>query len=282
MNAIHINRTKPYINKFGTSYQIEDFEILTTILSALKWQEKNGSIKMVTDSIGADYYESIGLLELWDMGISKSLDHMPKIDENLFWAAGKLFALNEETAPTAVIDTDFIVWESILFDKLPDVSVIHREDLYPDIYPDINFFNMNDYTFDPSFNWDVRACNTAFCVFKNNNFMKYYTSESINFMLHADDNSNDTLKYMVFAEQRLLAMCAEKYGVEILEFSNLFNLFRNGEGYFTHIWGMKQQMRDIPALRFDFCKRCISRIEKDFPHWIEKLRKIDCLRLYFQ
>lgn len=53
MDAIHINWTKPFRNRFNAPYEVEDFEILTTILSALKWREKNGNIKMVTDSVGA-------------------------------------------------------------------------------------------------------------------------------------------------------------------------------------------------------------------------------------
>ena len=55
MDAIHINWTKPFKNRFNAPYEVEDFEILTTILSALKWREKNGNIKMVTDSVGAQY-----------------------------------------------------------------------------------------------------------------------------------------------------------------------------------------------------------------------------------
>ena len=45
MDAIHINWTKPFRNRFNSPYEVEDFEILTTILSALKWREKNGIIK---------------------------------------------------------------------------------------------------------------------------------------------------------------------------------------------------------------------------------------------
>ena len=57
MDAIHINWAKPFRNRFNAPYEVEDFEILTTILSALKWREKNGNIKMVTDSVGAQYYK---------------------------------------------------------------------------------------------------------------------------------------------------------------------------------------------------------------------------------
>ena len=38
MKAIHINWTKPFINKTHGEYMTEDFELLTTILSALMWR----------------------------------------------------------------------------------------------------------------------------------------------------------------------------------------------------------------------------------------------------
>ena len=66
MDAIHINWTKPFRNRFNAPYEVEDFEILTTILSALKWREKNGNIKMVTDSVGAQYYKKTGLDVIWN------------------------------------------------------------------------------------------------------------------------------------------------------------------------------------------------------------------------
>lgn len=74
MKAIHINSTAPFFaNSPEKEYEIDDFEVLCTILSALKWREKNGSIMMVTDSIGADYYKRLGLDSIWDGGIDSSL-----------------------------------------------------------------------------------------------------------------------------------------------------------------------------------------------------------------
>ena len=56
IKAFHSNWTTPFFKMNpNKEYYIEDFEILTTIISALKWREKNGSIKMVTDEIGANY-----------------------------------------------------------------------------------------------------------------------------------------------------------------------------------------------------------------------------------
>lgn len=283
MNAIHVNWAKPYCMRTDSPYEVEDFELLTTILSALKWREKNGTIKMVTDTTGRKFYESNNLTALWDGGIETTLDRVSEnINAGVFWAAGKLFALREETAPVAIIDTDFIVWDELLFDELPAVTTIHFEDLYPDVYPDINYFRMKrGYIFDHDWDWRLRAANTAFSVFKNDDLLKYYTAEAIRFMENTADDVDDTLKYMVFAEQRLLPMCAQKMGLYYSSFSNMERLFTHGENYFTHTWGMKQQMRDIPDLRYDFCKRCIERIINNFPDMTEILKKIECLKQYF-
>lgn len=279
MNAIHVNWTAPFFARSNGSYQIEDFEILTTILSALAWRKHNGVIKMVTDKVGAEYYKKNNMTDLWDGGI----ELLPKIDvdPSMFWAAGKLYALKMQQAPVAVLDTDFIVWGEILFDKIPEISIIHREDLYADVYPGKDNFKMkNGYSFDKSWNWGLKACNTAFYVVKNNQFLHYYADEAIKFMKSAQ-NTGDTLTYMVFAEQRLFPMCAEKLGHDVMAFSNLGRLFAHGEDYFTHTWGMKQQMRDIPELRYDFCMRCINRIRHEFGEYYERLKNVDVLKKYF-
>ena len=45
MKAFHSNWTAPYLINSST-YEMKDYEILMTILSALKWREKNGSINI--------------------------------------------------------------------------------------------------------------------------------------------------------------------------------------------------------------------------------------------
>ena len=86
---------------------------------------------MVTDSVGAQYYKKTGLDVIWN-SVENILDNVD-VNSNVFWAAGKIFALKEQNAPVAMIDTDFIVWEKIDEEKLADVSVIHFENLYPDV-----------------------------------------------------------------------------------------------------------------------------------------------------
>ena len=67
----------------------------------------------------------------------------------------------------------------------------------------------NNYLFDENFDWSVLPSNTAFTYISNNEFKDYYTSESIKFMKNVINN-NDKITNMVFAEQRLLSMCAER------------------------------------------------------------------------
>lgn len=282
MDAIHINWTMPFMKKTGLSdYSMEDFELLTMVLSAKNWQKHNGKISMITDSTGYEFYEKNNLLSIWDGGVFKTLDTIPDFNTDMFWAAGKLWALKHSSAPVAMIDTDFIVWAPIAFDNIKDAAVIHEEDLYPDVYPDISHFKMkDDYSFDKKWDFSLKACNTAFTVIKSQPLLEYYTDEAIRFMTLAKD-TDDPLTYMVFAEQRLLPICAKKLGMEITVFSNLERLFTDGEKYFTHTWGMKQQMRDMPPLRYDFCMRCLDRIHREFPEIFDTLRNIDCLKPYF-
>lgn len=278
MNAIHINWTKPYINKTRSEYCTEDFELLTTVLSALKWREKNGRITMVTDTEGKEYYERIGLSGIWD-SVEALLDDVD-VDPDVFWAAGKLFALSQKSAPVAVIDTDFVVWETMDFKGIKDAATVHFEDLYPDVYPSKDYFKVRDYAFDERLDWSLKACNTAFCVIKSEELLRLYTDTAIQVM-RAADGGDDRLCYMVFAEQRLLNMCARILDKEVQAFSSLDELFSENEKRFTHTWGMKQQMRDNPALRYDFCKRCINRLMHEYPRMYPILKEIDNLKQYF-
>lgn len=252
-------------------YAVEDFELFTTILSALKWRDKNGAIKLCADKTALDFYSEIGILPIYDEVEELVVDE--DINPEMFWAAGKLFALSNQSAPVAMIDTDFIVWENILFDRLGECTVIHFEELYPDVYPARDFFKMKCGYEWREFDWSLKACNTAFTVIKSQKLIDEYTETAVDFMKNAMP-SDDRLKYMVFAEQRLINMCAERSGIEVRAFSHLARLFHDGERRFTHTWGMKQQMRDMPELRRDFCLRCAARIKSEYPQYVQIIDRI--------
>lgn len=151
----------------------------------------------------------------------------------------------------------------------------------PDIYPGPEAFRQT-HGFDFSaFDWSVQPLNTALAYFRNNDFRRYYTDAAIRF-IRCSPGADDVLTYMVFAEQRLLAMCAAQKKARVAALSDLPALFGGEQqGYFTHIWGFKQQMRDEPALYEDFCRRCAARLRRDFPEEAERIAQIPALAPYF-
>lgn len=280
MNAIHILWTKPFYAAGGREFYMEDFDILTAVLSALKWRQHNGQIRMVTDTFGAEYLKKLGICNIWNR-IDILLDGI-NVNPRMFWAAGKLYALSHQNAPCVMLDTDFIVWHGIEFSAIKEkIGVIHTEELYPDVYPPPESFKLKDgYEPDKSFDRGIKPCNTAFLYINDSEFLKYYTDTAIEFMENSAD-CDDRLTYMVFAEQRLLPMCAKKAREDIFVFSDLERLFADGDRYFTHTWGFKQQMRENPHIRYDFCIRCAERIKRDYPRNAETLAGVSVLEKYF-
>ena len=262
-NAFHTLRTR------GENFSPARFELLTMILSVLEWKKHNGRIKLVTDQRGAEYLRRFDLEKIYDE-IDPSLDAIDGIDENIFWAGAKLFALSRQQCPCVMLDLDFIVWRPIDFSPYRnDVAVIHFERVGNDVYPPSEHFRFkNGFRLPPSLDWTVEACNTAFAYFGARDLVNRYCNFAFDFMRAAD---GDGLPYMVFAEQRWLAMCARLMHRKIHALSSLDDLFGGRQKYFTHIWGAKQKLRDDPTLAEKFCSDCIARLRYDFPHFDIKI-----------
>jgi len=284
MNAFHINWTKPFfLRNQGSPYFVEDYDLLTTILSALEWRKYNGDIKMVTDAVGTEYYHNLGLTHIWNLGITASLDALDReaIFPLSFWAAGKIFALAQQPVPCVMIDTDFIVWKPLAADTIGEkLAVVHRESLSSEIYPEKAFFNMDgNYQFPADWDWTVLPCNTALLYIADEQFKEYYTSESIRFMRNLRETKNITAE-MVFAEQRLLAMCAAARGIQIKTLLDIDHL--DTQNAFTHVWGLKRELQMNQEKRREFCLNCVGRITSDFPEQKAVLDKIENMKPYME
>ncbi len=273
MKAIHVNSTAPFFFKNpGKPYKIEDFNLYNTVISALQWRKVNGEIFMVTDKIAADYYRKLGIHKVWN-GIYELIpENIEGINPDMFWAAGKLIALRDFPDTVALVDEDFIVWKKL---ELPDdmVTVAHRENLSPDIYPDPDLFNVSDFSILEKLDKSVLPCNTAFLYIPDKSFREFYTSLSISFMKSAEC-CGDRLCHMVFAEQRLLGMLCSYSNIEVNTLLDKDRLFIAQEDY-THLWGAKQAMRDNSEYRKDFLDRCRRRILNDFPDYAYVIEAID-------
>lgn len=272
MDAIHVNSTLPFFVKHKDGgYYIEDFTLYNTVISALQWRKVNGDIFMCTDSIGAAYYRKLGIEKVWNEICTVVPDDMEGIDPRMFWAAGKLLAMREMTGNYALVDEDFIVWNRLSLSETA-VTVAHREDLMPDVYPDPRAFGA-DFPLLDRLSLSALPCNTAFLHIPDPSFRQLYVSQSVAFMKSAR-KCDDYLCHMVFAEQRLLAMLCEYSGVEIETLLDKDRLFVAQDDY-THLWGAKQALRDNEEYHKNFLERCRKRIREDFPEYSYVIEAID-------
>ncbi len=269
MRAFHIASFAPAKAKGKTVCAAEDFDLYCTALSALAWRKLNGKITLCCDSAFAGYYEKIGLSALWDEIKVNVADDLEGINPAMFWAGGKILALREMSAPCVMLDTDFIVWRKL--DLGEEIIAAHREDISDEIYPPLGFFSAKSHVL-PDFNESVLPLNTAFLYVPDNDFKNFYTSQAIAFM-KAAANCDDYLKYMVFAEQRMAAMCADFTGTPVKTLLDKDSL-HFPQSDFTHLWGAKQVMRDDPGLRADFVEKCKTRINLEFPEYSYIIKKI--------
>lgn len=269
MNGFYSIWSKPFFNqKKEKKYYMQDFEKITLLLSAEEWKKVNGPVQMIADEQAIVFLEDMGLLPVFNAGVTV-MEVDERINPTVFWAAGKLEALKQITAPTAMIDLDLIVWQDMsAFFQGRDVCVIHEEPLREEIYPGKEFFRMKpEYQFDPALNWNVLPCNTALLYIKDMKLKDRYVEESQRFMLNCEEQK-ENLCHMVFAEQRLLPMCAAREGKFVTPFVPSMEKLDQQQA-FTHIWGHKNVLRFNYAERERFCIRCLNRLKEDAPEAYE-------------
>lgn len=278
MLAIHSNWTKPfYIKKaLNTEYRLEDYRVITTILSALKWRQYNGSIKMVTDNKGLEYYKKLGITDVWDLGVDTFLESMT-INQDLFWSAGKIYALKNQVLPCVIMDTDFIVWEKIEDEWWSHkLAAIHAE---PAVFSKELFKMKPGYIFDPQLDWNITPFNAGFVFFNDQDFVSYYLNEVITFMENVEAENKKSL-CTPFADEHILAMCAKKEKIEIKAFIELAKA--REQKRFSHIWTYKNVLRINPVIRKDFCIKFLNRIITEFPEYKDMIYNIEMFHGYLK
>lgn len=214
------------------------------VLSALLWKKNCGSLKLYADSLFASFIDRSGLTDLWDDGIdTMTLDSIPaSVNQRVFWSAAKLFALKDADCPVAMVDNDLFFWKDV-GPRLnaSAVTVLHREELWDCYVPKRLLGISPGYCFDPAWSWRVKPCNTAFAYFPDDRFKDRYTAEAIRFMTDNPGKDAAHSSQMVFAEQRILAMCARRDGIPVKTLVS--NPFDEKNDMFTHLWGAKKRAR---------------------------------------
>lgn len=278
MEGFHSFWSRPGMVKNYGELRYAGYELLTTLLSALKWREHNGPIRMITDSPGAAFFERIGLTGAWDE-VSTALDGMPEgLDPFLFWAAGKLWALRTMPCPCVMLDTDLIVWDRVDVPPGLDVMAAHPEMLCPEVYPDPAGFRLKaGYSLPAEWDLSLDAANTAFLYLRDPGFRDLYVDAALSFMGGVEPTGLNTTTAMCFAEQRVLPMCAAARGQRLG-----YLLDGADQASVTHVWGFKHLMEESAELRDAFCVKCVRRVLRDFPAWTGFLEKNEDLSRYLR
>ena len=272
--GIHVNWTLPFRFRWPyRPYFIEDYELLSTVLSALLWRKFNGPMRLYTDTEGMQYYSDKGLLDLWDYGVNTEvLDSITarNINPEIFWAGAKLFAIRNEQAPGVLMDTDLMVWRPITA-ELEDcrLAAFHRESLATTgcYLPFDQLKHRPGYQPSPYWDWTEDPFNTALVYFGDIPFAQHYTESAIAFMRNNHERPMEMVSQMVFAEQRMFAMCAKEMGIEVMPFLSS----PNDERGFTHLWGAKSEAKDNRAARYALCREMCGVLNKYFPDYKQPL-----------
>lgn len=275
--AFHVLWTKP-VTTGDKHFSMNNAEILTMMVSALMWQKHNGSIKLYTDKAGYAFIRSIKLLALWDGGIDTELleNNNYPIDPEIFWAAGKLIALEAQACPCVMLDTDLIITQPIQQLLEPTaITALHSEALNPEVYLHPSLLKKpSGFNFPDDYNWNTLPSNTAFLYIRDKSFKSFYLNESKRFMFRNMEKPTEMVSQMVFAEQRLLSICADRQHLSInYLLSDPFSLSNNSV---IHLWGFKHLLRQNENVQAIYSKQLIEKFGEElsgYPLFISCVEK---------
>lgn len=262
----HILTTDLYFERHPEKHKftMAEWEILTLRLSALLWRSYNGPINMMTDQAGAEFLEENKLDICYnDIKIIPKLKWYG-INQKKFWAAGKIIALQNIQVPCAILDWDMLIWETLNFAdaSLVTTHIEHIDGVY--YCPPENFDMSPRYTF-PAWDFTTEPLNTSLLYIKDWDFKEYYVNASLDFMQNERNTPDNGSNCMIFAEQRILAMCARKWGIVPRVFLDYDNLMRD-QHLMTHIWVGKPFVRGnniAKEMYIDLCRKKLAEIVVD-------------------
>ncbi|MCP5525343.1 MAG: hypothetical protein H7A47_00875 [Verrucomicrobiales bacterium] len=278
MQYFHVFWTPPLLNPARAAAEQEifvwDFEALVWLLSALELR-RHSAIRLITDTRGLQFVRGAGLEWVYPGGISTGLDDFPAgIDPGVFWSAGKIAALRQVEPPCVWIDLDLVLWHPLAGEG--PLTALHWEDREWAWYrPDRESFGRDGF-FDVDWSWEAHPVNTGLLRIADRALHELYTLRAIDFMRRYSEAGpsgagatttglrNDPT---VFAEQRLLSMCAARLGlrIEVLTECAVPGLCLPPNPHCLHLWGTKAAYRACPEARMALVNHLCAEIRTRFP-----------------
>ena len=289
MLTFHSIWTKPATLRGVEEMSLWDFEWLTWLAGILE-ARNCGPVVLVADERGKTFVEKVGLAKFYDE-IVLGLDHIPSfIDPEIFWAAGKLYAIrllkklkitSPSDGPVCSLDWDCIPWNYPK--ECADIMCLNLEQLNWAWYKDCQ----SKYAeFAPNVNWELAPANNGVIHFKKYKDMLVYGDFSTGFMESfsakaSTKNYFNQPRYvygdaMTFAEQQLLSSAAHSIKKPVEPFLPVRDdgfLPRNA--FFTHLWTTKTLYRAFPEARIHYTNQLIQYLRKAHPICIATLREQD-------
>lgn len=290
MLTFHSIWTKPAVSKGAKDIVLWDFEWLTWLAGLLS-AKSNGKMVLVADERGRSFVEKMGLAGLYDEIVTE-LDSIPStIDPELFWAAGKLYAIralkklktiDPFASPIASLDWDCIPWNYP--DASSDIMCLNLEQLRWAWYKDCR----SKYEkFTPkAVNWKLAPANNGVIYFRRFKDMLHYADFSTEFMETfskeaTTHNYFDLPRYvygdaMTFAEQQILPSAAWHLHEIVEPFLPVRDDgFLPGNASFTHLWTTKTLYRAFPEARIHYTNQLIRHLRKHYPICVPLLKARD-------
>lgn len=270
LTAYHILLTAPrFLWNGGEPFQMREYERITAELSVRLWRHCCGPVYLLTDSPGEAYFHETGLSRIYD-GVCTCLD-CRRYGINLckYWAVGKIQALLQVRAPCVILDLDMLVW------RRPELSgyrlaATHTEPLLDWLYPPFSFFLMSPrYTFPADWSQTALPLNTSFVYFADDAFKNDYAKQAMRFMQYERDTPDSGATCMIFAEQRILGMCAAAAGIRPKTFLEYGKPLAR-QDLMTHLWSAKPLLHQDSAFEEAYCALCREKLQE-----IELLERSD-------
>lgn len=258
----HVLSTSPMLSVHSdVKYKMRDYALYTAMLSALLWKKHNGPIHMVTDRAGYDFLKGTELFSIYDKVLPVLDERNSGISHERYWASSKVQALKMITAPCALIDMDMLVWEPLHLERY-QLAGTHIEHINKKIYPPLTYFRYSpDYSFPAGWNSEAEPVNTSILYIADEEFKEYYAMQSVRFMQSEMETPDDGVVCMVFAEQRILAMCAEEKGIAAHTFLD-FDTLHEPQSLVTHLWAGKQLLHCEEEAEERYNHMCLENIKE--------------------
>jgi hypothetical protein len=235
MKVIFVNWTRPFFHKKdaegynkikmsdidSNEYGIVDYELLIQKVATLRAKKHIGKTKLYTDSIGYNFYEKMGMLNLWDEIDIETLNTFnnenKEISAGRFWTTGKSIVIGKQTEPFIFLDNDFIIRDELpnwVFDY--DLVHTHWEIQRGEFF--VSSQQINEIGGIDDFVQNMLMPNTSFLYINNTELSKDYLDKHLSIIKREYKNIPEWL--WLLADQGIMGYSARKLNLKVQSLEN--------------------------------------------------------------